>query len=86
MNDIRFKNLDDLYKRIYPALSSKKRELKKKKINYIKEQDIWDYLKKFRWNTAKDLDLGEMVNDIFNVTEEELDKYVRLEFSKRNVG
>ena len=75
--EIKFKSLEELYNRILPALKSKTRELNKKGLTYIHEEDIWNYLKNYRWNSSKDLDLGSMVNDIFNIDNKELDEYVR---------
>jgi len=77
--EIKFKNLTDLYNRILPALKSKTRELNKKGLNYIHEEDIWNFLKNYKWISSRDLDLGSMVNDIFNLNCDELDKYVKNE-------
>lgn len=44
-NDIKFKNLNDLYNRILPALRSKIKEIKKEGLKYIHEEDIWNFLK-----------------------------------------
>lgn len=78
-NEIKFKNLAELYERILPALKSKAREIHKKGMNYIHEEDIWNYLKNYKWTNSRSLDLGDMVNDIFNIEERELDSYVKNE-------
>ena len=78
-NEIKFKNLAELYERILPALKSKAREIHKKGMNYIHEEDIWNYLKNYKWTSSRSLDLGDMVNDIFNIEEHELDSYVKNE-------
>ena len=44
-NEIKFKSLAELYERILPALKSKTREIHKKGMDYIHEEDIWNYLK-----------------------------------------
>ena len=75
--EIKFKNLTELYERILPALKSKTREIHKKGMDYIHEEDIWNYLKNYKWTTSRSLDLGDMVNDIFNIEEKELDRYVK---------
>ena len=49
-------------------------------MNYIHEEDIWNYLKRYKWTSSRSLDLGDMVNDIFNVEVHELDSYVKNEF------
>ena len=78
-NDIKFKSLQELYTRIVPALKSKTRELHKKGYSYIHEEDIWNYLKNYKWTSSRALDLGDMVNDIFTVNEKEVDQYVKEE-------
>ncbi len=78
-NEIKFKNLAELYERILPALKSKAKEIHKKGMNYIHEEDIWNYLKNYKWTSSRSLDLGDMVNDIFNIEERELDSYVKNE-------
>ena len=79
-NEIKFKSLNELYERILPALRSKTNELKKKGLDYIHEEDIWNYLKSYKWTNSNSLDLGDMVNDIFNVNTNELDNYVKNNF------
>ena len=64
-NELKFKSLEDLYNRILPALKCEARELHKKGYNYIHEEDIWNYLKTYKWTSSRDLDLSAMVNDIF---------------------
>ena len=78
-NEIKFKNIAELYERILPALKSKAKEIHKKGMNYIHEEDIWNYLKNYKWTSSRSLDLGDMVNDIFNIEERELDSYVKNE-------
>ena len=75
--EIKFMNLTELYERILPALKSKTREIHKKGMDYIHEEDIWNYLKNYKWTTSRSLDLGDMVNDIFNIEITELDRYVK---------
>ncbi len=78
-SEIKFKSLAELYERILPALKSKTREIHKKGMDYIHEEDIWNYLKNYKWTTSHSLDLGDMVNDIFNVELNELDNFVKSE-------
>ncbi len=86
-NEIKFKSLQELYERILPALKSKTREIHKKGMDYIHEEDIWNYLKTYKWTSSRSLDLGDMVNDIFNIEERELDSFVKNELKnyRRNV-
>ena len=59
-----FTNLEELYNRLLPALKSKKREMKRDKMLYVSEMEIWLYFCKNVWPTKNNLTLGEMVNDI----------------------
>lgn len=64
--DIGFQSIEELYRRVKPALTTKMREMHRNGISYIKEEDIWNYLKDKKWRTAKDLSLHQMVSDILN--------------------
>ena len=64
--DIAFNDINELYKRVFPALKSKVKELNKNKIDYIKEVDIWNYLVESRWKSTKGLVLADIVDDILN--------------------
>ena len=75
--DIEFKSVKDLYKRLKPALEAKTNELKRKDLDYIREEDIWNYLKSTKWESAKDLLLYEMVDDILKLNDKEIDEYVK---------
>lgn len=59
-----FRNINELYKRVLPALTTRVNELKIQKIN-ISEQEIWDYLLP-KWKLTTNLSLDEIVNDILN--------------------
>ena len=71
-----FQTLDDLYKRVKPALYSKVMELKRKGISYIKEEDVWNYLSENVWKNTESLTLLDMVNDILILSDEEIKSYV----------
>ena len=76
----------DLYKRLTPAMNCKIRELNKYKINYIKNEDIWNYLMTNKWKTEKGISLAEMVDDILNLDNSKLDIYVKDKINRiRNV-
>ena len=47
--DITFSSLEELYNRIKPALRTKKEEMKRNGYIYVKEADIWNYLKEKKW-------------------------------------
>ncbi len=74
--DIKFKTLEELYSRLKPALYSKIIELKRKGKDYIKEEDVWNYLMENLWNTRKNLSLSEMTSDILNLEDNLIISYV----------
>jgi len=83
IKDIKFNSILDLYKRVKPALNSKINELKKEKYDYIKEEDIWNYLIKNKWSSASGLVLCDVVSDILHAENKKIDKYVKSEHKKR---
>lgn len=74
--DIEFSSVKELYDRLTPAFKTKEQELKRNNINYIKKEDIWNYLKITKWKGAKNLLLHQMVDDILNVDYVLLKNYV----------
>ncbi len=71
-----FNSIEELYKRLTPALKSKKKELTNYGMASICEKDIWSYLSTIKWIKATNLTLADMVNDIMTVTIDELSKYI----------
>ena len=49
---------------------------------YIKEEDIWNYLKNYKWKNSKNLNLYEIIDDILNVDVYKLDGFVKEEYRK----
>ncbi len=80
-----FRNLEELYNRIKPALCSKVEELKRNHISYIKEEDIWNYLSSTVWKKKSDLTLSEMVSDIMDLKLESIKGYVFDILRKRDI-
>lgn len=74
--DIEFKSLEELYSRLKPALYSKVVELKRRGKDYIKEEDVWNYLIKNVWNKKRNLSLSEMANDILDLEDNLITSYV----------
>lgn len=72
-----FSNLKELFDRVKPALKSKVKDLKRIGINYVTEIDVWNYLKINYWCKKPGLTLGDIVNDIMTVSNEELENYVQ---------
>jgi hypothetical protein len=66
----------ELYKKVLPALRTKKHELLRNGIRIVKEIDIWNYNKTYNWKTAKDLTLSSMVDNILNTSDKTYEDYV----------
>lgn len=75
--EFEFKSLKELYEHIKPALETKVSEMHRVGYSYIKEEDIWNYLKEIKWKKAKDLSLHEMINDILNTDNVLIDSYIK---------
>lgn len=85
---IEFNSVEELYKRTRPALTSKIRELRRKGIMHVKEEDVWNYLIKFKWKNSRGLELFNIVDDILNTDNSEVEKYVisKMKDFKRKVN
>lgn len=82
--DIEFNSLEELYNRLKPALLTKKEEMNRTLYPYIKEEDIWNYLKEVKWKKTSDLSLAEMVNDILNCDDALIDNYLKQKLNMKN--
>lgn len=81
--DIEFNNIKELYERLLPALNTKVTELKRNDIDYVKKEDIWNYLKNTKWSEANNLLLYQMVDDILNLDNYVIDEYVKKEIRRK---
>ncbi len=84
---IEFKSIEELYQRVKPALNSKVKEFKRNKMDFIKEEDIWNYLIETKWKNGKGLELFDIVDDILNTDNKEIEQFVtsKLKEIKREV-
>ena len=82
--DIQFNSLEELYQRIKPALKAKKSEMDRNGFSYIKEEDVWNYLKEIKWKSAQGLNLSTMVSDILNTDNLEIDAYLKSKLNEKN--
>lgn len=80
--DINFNSIRELYDRVYPALKSKVKELKKNNIDYIKEVDVWNCLIEVRWKKTSGLVLADIVDDILNTDNKVIEDYVKGQMKK----
>lgn len=72
-----FQTEQELYQHVMPALHAKRMDLKRHQLPYIKEEDIWNYLKEKEWVQKKNLELYHIVSDIMNCDEVKLDDYFK---------
>lgn len=85
--DVVFNSLEELYNRLKPVLTTKVEEIHRSGLIYIKEEDVWNYLKEVKWKTAIDLNLYQMVSDVLNTENVLIDDYLKqkLNLSNRRV-
>ncbi|MCI9586076.1 MAG: hypothetical protein HFH45_05555 [Bacilli bacterium] len=85
--DIEFSSAEELYKRLKPALKSKVSELARDGYDYLTTDDVWNYLKEKKWINSVNLELSEMVSDIFSSDNALIDAYFKdkLNIKKRRV-
>lgn len=79
-------SLKDLYQLLLPALKSKKREMKLLKYSYIKEIDIWNYIKDNIWQNSNNLTLSDMVSDILNTDNDLIGNYVARQITDSRIS
>ena len=77
-----YKSQKELYLALVPALNVKMRIIRNSEYNYIKKEDIWNYLRTNKWCKDINLCISEMVNDIINVEERLIDKYLKEKLNK----
>lgn len=75
-------SIEKLYKTLIPAFKVKLRILKNFNYNYIKMEDIWNFLKDNKWINANNLSIAEMVNDIIHCENMTLDHYLKEKLDK----
>jgi len=73
---------EELYRKVLPALRTKKHELCMRNIKYIKEKDIWNYNKENNWRSAKGLTIAIMVDNILNTSDKEYETYTLNKLNK----
>lgn len=82
--DIEFNSLEELYSRLKPALVTKTEEMHRVGFEYIKEEDVWNYLKEIKWRESSDLLLYQMVSDVLNADNILIDGYLKDKLNMTN--
>ena len=73
--DYEFSSLEELYKRVRPALKSKVDELQKYGNLSISKYDLWKCLIINKWRNETGLMLSDIVDDILNISFVEINSY-----------
>ena len=76
----KFKNLEDLYNTVKPALKARTSDLHRENYVMIYKDDIWNYLLEKKWILEDNLDLAIIIDDILNA-----DGYKISEYKKRYI-
>lgn len=84
MEDVFFASIEELYRRVTPALITKTEELKRSGLSYVTKEDIWNYLKDNVWNNSRNLRLFRMVDDILNADSILVDDYVKSKMGSKD--
>ncbi len=74
--DYEFTSVLDLKAHIKPALDSKVKELQRKNIKYVDQDDIFEYLRNMVWPLRTNLTLYNIVDDILNTDNSVFCNYV----------
>lgn len=72
---IEFESVEELYRRVRPALTIKKDEFKRLGYKNIQEEDIWSFLAYHVFSQTVNLTLFDIVSSIMHVDIEKLLKY-----------
>ncbi|MDO5568939.1 MAG: post-transcriptional regulator [bacterium] len=70
-------SLSELYNSLRPAFKVKLRLLREKNINYIKQEDIWQYLYETKWLNIRRLTISEIVSSILHCDEMQIDLFLK---------
>ena len=82
--EVEFRTVSELYARLKPALTTKAEEMRRNGYLYIKEEDIWNYLKEIKWVKSTNLELYQMVSDVLNTDNIVIDSYLKEKLNLRN--
>jgi len=74
--DYIFGSILELKAYVKPALDTKVSELNRHNITYVKQDDIFEYLRNFVWPTKTNLSLYNIVDDILNTDNNIFSDYV----------
>lgn len=73
--DFEFNSVDELYRRVLPALNTRVQELNSLGVE-LNSDDIWSYLITNKWKNSVNLTLFDVVDDILNTDYSKILDYV----------
>lgn len=82
--EMEFRSASELYERLKPALITKAEEMRRNGYEYIKEEDVWNYLKEVKWIKTVNLELYQMVEDVLNSDDATIDTYLKEKLNLKN--
>ncbi len=85
-NSLEFKDVNDLYNRVKPALYSKIKELRGLGYKHLTETDIWNYLVSHDWKDKKGLLLSDLISDILYCDNNALNDYVSNKINQKSIN
>ena len=71
-----FATQKELYLKLLPVFTVKKRLMSITKYKHLTNEDIWTYLIETKWRKSYDLSLSDIVNDIINVDIDKVNNYM----------
>lgn len=74
--NLEFKTKEELYQRVYPALTAKRAELKRINNFSISEENIWNFLEYNIFSKKHGLTLADIVSEIMHTDAEILIEYL----------
>ncbi len=74
---MKFKNLEDLYNNVLPALNASEASLHRQNYLIITKEDIWNYLLEKDWIYKDEIELSSIVDDILNVDGYKISEYIK---------
>ena len=74
--DYEFASVLDLKAHVKPALDSKVKEMQRRNIKYVNQDDIFEYLRNMVWPLKSNLTLYNIVDDILNTDNKVFCNYV----------
>lgn len=84
MEDQKYRTIEELYLKVYPALRIKVGDMRLQKLALIDEKSLWNYFCNKKWKVQKKITLGEMIDDILNTDSFKIYTEMKEEITREN--